>query len=74
MARPRGRQKTSRLTVNLDDQAYGALLAIASNRDAPLSWVVRRAVSEFIQRELPAIEEPALPLTRSVPGHRSPAP
>ena len=65
MARPRGRQKTARVTVNLEDQVYGALMAIAARHDAPLAWVVRRAVLDLIEREAPAIEQPLLPLRRS---------
>jgi predicted transcriptional regulator len=64
MARPRGRTKTARLTVNLDHQVYGALLAIAEREDAPIAWVLRRAVMDFISRQ-DAAAQPALPLVRS---------
>lgn len=65
MARPRGRQKTVRLTVNLDQQAYGALLAIAQRQDAPLAWVVRRAVINLISQETGNVDEPQLALKRT---------
>ena len=65
MARPRGRQKTARLTVNLDDHVYGALVGIAASQDATLSWIVRRAVVDFIARESASNDQPELPLARS---------
>jgi hypothetical protein len=65
MARPRGKQKTIRLTVNLDEQVYGALLAIAEKQDAAVAWVVRRAVMSFIEQRGSADDQPRLPLVRS---------
>ena len=65
MARPRGRQKTARITVNLENQVYGAVMSIAAKNDAPLAWVIRRAVLDLIEREAPNIEQPSLPLVRS---------
>lgn len=56
MARPRGRHKTARVTVNLEDQVYATLLSIAAKNDAPLTWVVRRAVLDLIEREAPRID------------------
>ena len=46
--RPR---KSTRLTVSLEEQDYDALNGIALNRDVSLSWVVRQAVKQFIERE-----------------------
>lgn len=65
MARPRGRQKTARITVNLEDQVYGALMSIAAKNDAPLAWVVRRAVLDLIEKETAGTEQSSLPLVRS---------
>ena len=65
MARSRGRTKTSRLTVNLDDRAYEALLAIAGREDAPIAQVARRAIVDFLSREEPSFGQPNLPLTAS---------
>jgi predicted transcriptional regulator len=48
MARPRGRTKSVRISVSLDDRAQGALLAIASGEDVSVSWLIRRAVNELI--------------------------
>jgi predicted transcriptional regulator len=46
--RPR---KSTRLTVSLEEQDYDALNGIALDRDVSLSWVVRQAVKQFIERE-----------------------
>lgn len=46
--RPR---KSTRLTVSLEEQDYDALNGIAFDRDVSLSWVVRQAVKQFIERE-----------------------
>ena len=60
MVRPRGRIKTAHLTVNLDDRAYVALLAVSSREDTP---VARRAIVDFLFREEPSFEQRNLPLT-----------
>ena len=64
MARPRGRTKTARLTVNLDDRAYSALRVVASREDMPISQVARRAIVAFLDREEPSFGQSSLPLTR----------
>ena len=54
-----------RITVSLQEKDFADLEAIAKDRDVSISWVVRRAVSEFLdrhgnrlQRDLPiGIEE-----------------
>jgi hypothetical protein len=68
MARPRGRIKTARVTVNLDDRAYGVLITIASREDVPVGQVVRRAVMDYLAREEPSLKQPALPLKYSTPA------
>ena len=65
MARPRGRTKTARVTVNLDDRAYAALLAIAGSEDAPVGQIVRRAVMDYLARQEPPLQQTVLPLIRS---------
>jgi hypothetical protein len=65
MARPRGRIKTARVTVNLDGWAYAALLTIADREDAPVAQVARRAVMDFLARQEPSLKQTALPLVRS---------
>lgn len=72
MARPRGRTKTARLTVNLDDRAYSALRAVAGREDIPISQVARRAIVDYLTREEPSFGQPDLPLNWS-PGAREPA-
>jgi len=57
--------------VNLDEQAYGALLAIAEKQDAPMAWVIRRAVMNFIAQDGAAADEPNLPLVRSASAPKS---
>ena len=68
MARPRGRTKTARLTVNLDDRAYATLLAVAGREDVPVAQVARRAIVDFLSREEPAFAQPSLPLTADPDG------
>ena len=67
MARPRGRTKTARLTVNLDDRAYAALLAVAGREDVPVAQVARRAIVAFLSREDPSFGQLGLPLTATGP-------
>ena len=68
MARPRGRTKTARLTVNLDDRAYAALLAVAGREDVPVAQVARRAIADFLSREEPASGQSKLPLPAGPDG------
>lgn len=65
MARPRGRTKTARLTVNLDERAFSALRVVASREDMPVSQIARRAIVDFLGREEPSFGQPSLPLTWS---------
>ena len=44
MARPRGRTKPARLTVNLDRPTYRSVVELARREDVSVSWVVRRAI------------------------------
>lgn len=45
--RPR---KSTRLTVSLEEQDYDALADLAVARDVSLSWLIRQAVRQFIER------------------------
>ena len=65
MARPRGRTKTARVTVNLDDQAYATLQAVADREGILVGQIARRAVMDFLAARQPAIDQPALALIRS---------
>jgi predicted transcriptional regulator len=46
-SRPR---KTTRLTVSLEEQDHDALAVLAVARDVSLSWLIRQAVRQFIER------------------------
>lgn len=64
MARPRGRTKTARITVNLEPSEYASLLAVAHKEDVPLAWLIRRAVTELLASQTVAELQPELPLAR----------
>ena len=44
-------RKATRLTVSLDAADYDALNYIAKEKDASLSWVIRQAIRQFVQRD-----------------------
>jgi hypothetical protein len=50
MPRPKGRQLPHRISVALTSDQLAALEDLAANNSAPVSWLVRRAVSEFLER------------------------
>ena len=60
MARPRGRTKPARLTVNLDRPTYASLVEVAEREDVSVSWVVRRAIEALPARDRTAHVGPAL--------------
>ncbi len=64
MARPRGKRNAVRLSIGFDERTYGALTAMAERNDTTVAWVIRRAVSIFIEGSSVA-DEPELPLTRT---------
>lgn len=43
--------KSTRLTVSLEEQDYDALTQIAVAKDVSLSWVIRQAIRQFIERD-----------------------
>lgn len=63
-------QKSSRVTVSFTDSDHDLLTQIAEDRDVSLSWVIRQAVSEYLDRN--RHEEPGLPLPRPATGRRGP--
>ena len=65
MPRPRGRIKTARVTVNLENHVYSALQTIADHEDAPIAQIARRAIMDFLAREEIKLTQPVLPLTGS---------
>jgi hypothetical protein len=68
MPRPHAEHKTTRLSVSLDAQTYAQVRALARRSDVSTAWVIRRAVSELIERSKQPGETLELPL------HRRPAP
>jgi len=50
MPRPKGRQLPHRVSVALTSDQLAALEELAASNSAPVSWLVRRAVSEFLER------------------------
>ena len=60
MARPRGRTKPARLTVNLDRPTYLSLVELAKREDVSVSWVVRRAIEVLLASDREAPVAPAL--------------
>ncbi|WP_139212397.1 ribbon-helix-helix protein, CopG family [Jannaschia pohangensis] len=51
VGRPRTDRKIARISVSLDDQDYQVLREIADKNDVSAAWIVRRAVSEFLDRK-----------------------
>ena len=77
MARPRGRTKPARLTVNLDRPTYASLLEVAKREDVSVSWVVRRAIETLLDRDRtspvgPALTSPEDEGSRTGPGGITP--
>ena len=60
MARPRGRTKPARLTVNLDRPTYRSVVELARREDVSVSWVVRRAIEGLLARDRAAPVAPVL--------------
>ena len=63
MPRPKGTRKTARLSITLDERDYAALGAVARDNGVSAAWVVRRAVTEFLERRDDSAQ-PEFPLVR----------
>jgi hypothetical protein len=63
MPRPKGRQLPHRVSVALTSDQLAALEELATSNSAPVSWLVRRAVSEFLERSGHS-EQQRLPVQR----------
>lgn len=50
MGRPKGRQLPIRVSVALTNQQHLALASLARESQSAVSWVVRRAVAEYLER------------------------
>lgn len=64
MPRPRGKNLPVRMSVSLDATAYAELHAISSDLGVSASWVLRRALEEFIERHR-SESQTELPFARS---------
>lgn len=47
---PEKRRKATRLTVSLDASDYQVLSQIALASDASMSWVIRKAIRQFVEQ------------------------
>lgn len=63
MARPRGKKPAVRLSVSLDPAHHAELSRLAAQHDLTVTWMVRKAVAEFVARHSNR-DEPVLPLHR----------
>lgn len=50
MTRPRGKKPSVRLSVSVNATDHAELTRFAHARDLSLAWVVRRAISDFVER------------------------
>jgi hypothetical protein len=50
MSRPKGRKPSVRLSVSVSATDHAELTRFAEARDLSLAWVVRRAISDFVER------------------------
>ncbi len=64
MPRPKSNKRVARLSVSLDQDDHATLKRMAEKLDLSTAWVVRRAVSEFIDKHGNGAES-NLPLRRS---------
>ena len=46
----RGKRLATRVTVSIDERDYEQLVALADEHRVSLAWLVRYAVSDFLQR------------------------
>ena len=77
MARPCGRTKPARLTVNLDRPTYASLVEVAKREDVSVSWVVRRAIETLLAQDRavpvgPTLASPAGEGNRTGSGDMTP--
>lgn len=45
-----GAKKGQRITVSLSDSDHAALSALAERHDVSLSWITRKAITDFLER------------------------
>lgn len=71
MPRPKGRQLPHRVSVALTDDQHAALDDLARYNGVAVSWVVRRAVVEFLGRNRAGGAEPLPVLEQRKPAAKS---
>ena len=49
MSRPKGKKPSVRLSVSVSANDHAELARFAEARDLSLAWVVRRAISDFVE-------------------------
>ncbi|EPY4373605.1 ribbon-helix-helix domain-containing protein [Klebsiella pneumoniae] len=50
MARPRLNKKITRTSISLDEQMFTEVSLLASQNDVSVAWLVRKAISELLER------------------------
>jgi hypothetical protein len=65
MARPKGRKPSVRLSVSVSATDHAELARFAEARDLSLAWVVRRAISDFVERHRDDVQAEARVLLSS---------
>lgn len=51
MPRPRGKRVPIRLSVGLDPASYAKLSRLADRHEVSLAWMIRKAITDFIERQ-----------------------
>lgn len=46
---------TKRLSISIPSDVYKALDAHAASNDVSLAWVVRKALTDFLERDIPLL-------------------
>ncbi len=49
--------KSTRLSVSLEEQDHNALAEIAAENDVSISWVIRKAIRQFVEKYRDGIKE-----------------
>ena len=56
MGRPRQHKQTARLSVSIEKADYDRVTAIAEANQVSTAWIIRRAVSVFLDDYVPAAQ------------------
>lgn len=66
MPRPKIARRSSRVSITLDETDYAEVCAVARENDTSAAWVVRRAISDWLDRRRQR-PEPQLALQQKTP-------